>query len=138
MRLSRALEASLSLAVAEARRRRHEFLTLEHVLLALLQDDAVAEVVGREGLADLGDGGVEVGPVVDHEGGRDEDAAIEVGEQQLGAHFGAVEADDTEVFGTDLLDAGVEHAARLAGGASRSASGATSGTGSSHKMSLQK
>jgi ATP-dependent Clp protease ATP-binding subunit ClpA len=45
MRLSRALEASLSLAVAEARRRRHEFLTLEHVLLALLQDEAVAEVV---------------------------------------------------------------------------------------------
>ncbi|HEV7735416.1 MAG TPA: ATP-dependent Clp protease ATP-binding subunit ClpA [Candidatus Binatia bacterium] len=45
MRLSRALEASLSLAVAEARRRRHEFLCLEHVLLALLQDDAVAEVI---------------------------------------------------------------------------------------------
>jgi ATP-dependent Clp protease ATP-binding subunit ClpA len=45
MRLSRALEASLSLAVAEARRRRHEFLCLEHVLLALAQDDAVAEVI---------------------------------------------------------------------------------------------
>jgi ATP-dependent Clp protease ATP-binding subunit ClpA len=45
MRLSRALEASLGLAVREARRRRHEFLTLEHVLWALLHDDAVAEVV---------------------------------------------------------------------------------------------
>ena len=45
MRLSRALEASLSLAVREARRRRHEFLTLEHVLWALLHDDGVAEVI---------------------------------------------------------------------------------------------
>ena len=45
MRLSRALEASLSLAVREARRRRHEFLTLEHVLWALLHDDSVAEVI---------------------------------------------------------------------------------------------
>ena len=45
MRLSRALETSLSLAVREARRRRHEFLTLEHVLWALLQDEGVAEVV---------------------------------------------------------------------------------------------
>jgi ATP-dependent Clp protease ATP-binding subunit ClpA len=45
MRLSRALEASLSLAVREARKRRHEFLTLEHVLWALLHDEAVAEVI---------------------------------------------------------------------------------------------
>jgi ATP-dependent Clp protease ATP-binding subunit ClpA len=45
MRLSRALEASLSLAVREARKRRHELLTLEHVLWALLHDDAVAEVI---------------------------------------------------------------------------------------------
>jgi len=45
MRLSRTLEASLGLAVREARRRRHEFLTLEHVLWALLHDEAVAEVI---------------------------------------------------------------------------------------------
>jgi ATP-dependent Clp protease ATP-binding subunit ClpA len=45
MRLSRSLETSLALAVREARRRRHEFLTLEHVLWALLHDDSVAEVV---------------------------------------------------------------------------------------------
>jgi ATP-dependent Clp protease ATP-binding subunit ClpA len=45
MRLSRALEASLGLAVREARRRRHEFLTLEHVLWALLHDEAVADVI---------------------------------------------------------------------------------------------
>ncbi len=45
MRLSRPLEASLTLAVREARRRRHEFLCLEHVLWALLADDGVVEVV---------------------------------------------------------------------------------------------
>jgi ATP-dependent Clp protease ATP-binding subunit ClpA len=39
------LEATLSLAVREATRRRHEFLTLEHVLFALLHDTDVEEVV---------------------------------------------------------------------------------------------
>jgi ATP-dependent Clp protease ATP-binding subunit ClpA len=45
VRLSRALETTLALAVREARRRRHEFLCLEHVLWALLHDQAVAEVI---------------------------------------------------------------------------------------------
>jgi ATP-dependent Clp protease ATP-binding subunit ClpA len=45
MRLSRTLEASLTLAVREARRRRHEFLTLEHVLWALCKDSEVADVI---------------------------------------------------------------------------------------------
>ena len=45
MMISRELEATLSLAVREAARRKHEFLTLEHVLFALLHDDEVEEVV---------------------------------------------------------------------------------------------
>src|SRR5258706_1690678 len=45
MRLSRPLEASLTLAVREAKRRRHEFLCLEHVLWAIVRDDDVAEVI---------------------------------------------------------------------------------------------
>ncbi|MEB2283906.1 MAG: ATP-dependent Clp protease ATP-binding subunit ClpA [Myxococcales bacterium] len=45
MRISRELEISLALAVSEARRRRHEFLCIEHVLYALLHDADVAEVV---------------------------------------------------------------------------------------------
>src|SRR5262249_38586604 len=45
MRLSRALETTLAWAVRGARRRRHEFLCLEHVLGALLHDHAVADVV---------------------------------------------------------------------------------------------
>jgi ATP-dependent Clp protease ATP-binding subunit ClpA len=45
MRISRELEISLALAVSEARRRRHEFLCIEHVLYALLHDADVAEIV---------------------------------------------------------------------------------------------
>ncbi len=45
MMISRELEATLSLAVREATRRKHEFLTLEHVLFALLHDGEVADVV---------------------------------------------------------------------------------------------
>src|SRR6266550_1488290 len=45
MRISRELQLSLTLAVSEARRRRHEFLCIEHVLYALLHDADVAEVI---------------------------------------------------------------------------------------------
>ncbi len=45
MMISRELEVTLSLAVREASRRQHEFLTLEHVLYALLHDGDVSEVV---------------------------------------------------------------------------------------------
>jgi ATP-dependent Clp protease ATP-binding subunit ClpA len=45
MRLARTLETALNLAVREARRRRHEFLCIEHLFYALLHDDTVAEVV---------------------------------------------------------------------------------------------
>ncbi len=43
--LSRELEATLSLAVREASRRRHEYLTLEHVLYALLHDADIRDVI---------------------------------------------------------------------------------------------
>jgi len=45
VRISRELEIGLALAVSEARKRRHEFLCVEHVLYALLHDDDVAEVI---------------------------------------------------------------------------------------------
>ncbi len=45
MRISRELEATLNLAIEEARRHRHEFLCLEHVLYALLFDESVAKVI---------------------------------------------------------------------------------------------
>ncbi|MED5371643.1 MAG: ATP-dependent Clp protease ATP-binding subunit ClpA [Myxococcota bacterium] len=43
--ISRELQVTLNLAVNEARRRRHEFLTLEHVLFALLHDNRGREIL---------------------------------------------------------------------------------------------
>src|SRR6266481_5723546 len=55
MRISRELEMTLNLAVTEARRRRHEFLCIEHVLYALLHDADVIEIIRQCGgdVADL-------------------------------------------------------------------------------------
>jgi ATP-dependent Clp protease ATP-binding subunit ClpA len=43
--LSKELEFSINLAFREARSRRHEFMTVEHLLLALLDNPAAAEVL---------------------------------------------------------------------------------------------
>ena len=39
------LRATLNLAVAEAQRRRHEYLTLEHVLFAMLKDPVASDIL---------------------------------------------------------------------------------------------
>jgi ATP-dependent Clp protease ATP-binding subunit ClpA len=49
MRISPEVEIALSLAQAEATRRRHEYMTVEHVLYALLFDDGTASVVRHAG-----------------------------------------------------------------------------------------
>jgi ATP-dependent Clp protease ATP-binding subunit ClpA len=43
--IARGLQASFELSVAEAVRRRHEYVTLEHLLFALLHDREVVEVI---------------------------------------------------------------------------------------------
>ena len=43
--LSRQLEVSLRLAVSMARQKRHEFLTVEHLLLALLDNDSAVNAL---------------------------------------------------------------------------------------------
>ena len=45
MTISKELEATLQLAIAEAKRRHHEYLTLEHLLLALCVDPAAAKIL---------------------------------------------------------------------------------------------
>lgn len=47
--ITKELEATLNRAVSEAMARRHEFLTLEHVLLALLEDRVAREVIRQCG-----------------------------------------------------------------------------------------
>ena len=79
-------------------------------------NDAVLKLVLGEGLACAGDGLVECRPVVRDRGRRNEDTAVEVGEEEFGVAFAAVEAEDTEVVGSDLLDAGMQDAAGLGHG----------------------
>jgi ATP-dependent Clp protease ATP-binding subunit ClpA len=49
MRISPEVEIAISLASSEAARRRHEYMTVEHLLYALLFDDATAKVVKHAG-----------------------------------------------------------------------------------------
>jgi ATP-dependent Clp protease ATP-binding subunit ClpA len=49
MKLSTQLEIALSLAHHEAQRRRHELMTVEHLLLALLHDQETARVIAKAG-----------------------------------------------------------------------------------------
>ncbi|HVM95513.1 MAG TPA: ATP-dependent Clp protease ATP-binding subunit ClpA, partial [Candidatus Acidoferrales bacterium] len=49
MRISRELEISLALAISEARRRRNEFVCIEHLLFALLHDADVTEILRKCG-----------------------------------------------------------------------------------------
>jgi ATP-dependent Clp protease ATP-binding subunit ClpA len=49
MRISPEVEIALSLAATEAARRRHEFMTVEHLLYALLFDDTTAQVIRNSG-----------------------------------------------------------------------------------------
>lgn len=75
---------------------------------ALDGGDQVPQVVLGSRGADGGDGVVEGGAGVVEEGGRHQHLAEEVGEHPLGAVLGAIDADDAEVIGADLLDTGVE------------------------------
>ena len=52
MTISKELESTIQLAFDEARRRRHEFVTLEHVLFALTKDPVATRILKAAG-ADL-------------------------------------------------------------------------------------
>ncbi len=54
MRISPEVEIALSVAASDAARRRHEYLTIEHLLYALLMDETTASVIRHAG----GDPGV--------------------------------------------------------------------------------
>jgi len=43
--ISKELQDTLNLALGEAAKRRHEYLTLEHLLYALLEDKAACDII---------------------------------------------------------------------------------------------
>jgi len=45
--ISQELEVSLHMAFVEARQQRHEFITVEHLLLALLDNPSASDVLNR-------------------------------------------------------------------------------------------
>jgi ATP-dependent Clp protease ATP-binding subunit ClpA len=49
MRISPEVEIALSVATNDAARRRHEYVTIEHLLYALLLDETTANVVRHAG-----------------------------------------------------------------------------------------
>jgi ATP-dependent Clp protease ATP-binding subunit ClpA len=49
MRISPEVEIALSVAASDAARRRHEYLTIEHLLLALLMDETTSSVIRHAG-----------------------------------------------------------------------------------------
>jgi ATP-dependent Clp protease ATP-binding subunit ClpA len=62
--LSKDLEQTINVAFAHAKQRRHEFITVEHLLLALLENSRVVEVLRSCG-ADLGGLGRELREFID-------------------------------------------------------------------------
>ena len=50
MRISDELRIALTRATTEAKTRKHEYLTLEHLLLALLHDPSSAEMLSAVGV----------------------------------------------------------------------------------------
>ena len=69
-------------------------------------DDDVAQAVTLDRLAELGDGGGEAMAIVLEHRGRNENAAIEVGQHPFGPGLGTIDSHDAEVVRPDLLDPG--------------------------------
>ena len=102
-------------------------------------NEAIPELVVSKRPTNLRDGGIEIRTVMGDFGGWNEVATIEVGEEKLGAGLMAVKADDSELFGTDLLDTWVQHSAKLADRDGCCAPGRTTmRMGADHEKSLQK
>ncbi len=65
-----------------------------------------------QGLAEKAAGGIETIDYA-HDGGRDEDSAVKVGEHDFGPGLGTIDAENAEVLGTDGEDPGVNDTERL-------------------------
>src|SRR5262249_45055322 len=104
---------------------------------ALDGHDQVAQVVAGHRLTHHRDGTCESGVGMGHLRRWDEYIAIEVAEHELGAGLGTIHADDAEMLGTHLLDAGVNDAARLLQEVRRTRSRPVTGAADDHWNYLQ-
>lgn len=111
MTLSRELTIALSLALDEARERGHEFITLEHVLYALLTDPSSAECLeacgadlkGLEGALDTFFESLETIPVAERDG-EDEPKQTEAFRRVLNrAALHVQSSGKTEIRGPNVL-----------------------------------
>jgi hypothetical protein len=76
-------------------------------------DDEIAQTTLLDRLAQGGDGGIEAGTVVFDDRRLDDHVAIEIRKHPFGSGLGAVDGDDAEVLGSDLLNAGMNDPAWL-------------------------
>jgi Putative restriction endonuclease len=94
---------------------------------ALDGDDEVTKAVRLDGLSQRRHGLLEAAAGVLDLSGRDEDAAVVIGEHPLGPGLGAIDGDDAEVLGPGRLGPGMDRSRGLGdrGGAPVPARGST-------------
>jgi len=83
---------------------------------ALNGNQEVTELVLADGVSQQGDHVLQLGARMFDRGGLQEDASIEVAEHPARALLGAIHGDNSEVLGSDGLDALVQQAAGLGKG----------------------
>lgn len=76
-------------------------------------DNQVQNGMGLDGLLELKCGRLKITVPVLNRGGRNEDATIKITQHPLEAILGAVDADDSKVLGSDLLNSGLDDASGL-------------------------
>jgi hypothetical protein len=101
------------------------------------RDQHVAQVVRPARFLELGHGGLKFDAVVGHRGGWHEDIAVKITEHPLKAGLGAIDPDNAEMFGADLLDPRMNEAARLLEDRREPGTGAFAGTCCWHDSHLR-
>ncbi len=86
-----------------------------------------------QGLVEEPHGVLQSGLIMLDDGGWDEDPAVEVGEHDLGAGLGTVDAEDAEMLGSDGLDPGMKDSIGLVNGVGPGAAARFRAGGMSHR-----
>src|SRR5262249_48057070 len=101
-------------------------------------DEEIAELMLVTSLLELLVDGAQGAVVVGEFGGWNQHGTEEIGKQELGACFGAIDTDDAEVLGPHRLDATAKLAARLVEQEGLPLTLASRRTKTSHRLTSQK